>query len=42
MATTKIVLYDSDRDIAVEAYVSAADAERAKTDAKNCSIRHFD
>ncbi|KAK0167721.1 hypothetical protein PV327_001593 [Microctonus hyperodae] len=32
MAATKIVLYDSEKDIAVEAYVSGDEAERAKTD----------
>ncbi|KAK0080660.1 hypothetical protein PV325_013569 [Microctonus aethiopoides] len=32
MAATKILLYDSEKDIAVEAYVPVAGAERAKTD----------
>ncbi|XP_048512465.1 uncharacterized protein LOC125501302 [Athalia rosae] len=32
MATQKITLYDSKRDILVETYVSPADAERATTD----------
>ncbi|KAK0071138.1 hypothetical protein PV325_013464 [Microctonus aethiopoides] len=32
MTATKILLYNSEKDIAVEAYVSAADTGRAKTD----------
>lgn len=30
MATEKIILYDADRDIAVEANVSPAEAKRAR------------